>query len=81
VEVILFSASWCAPCKQLKEFTNNNGMSFSKVYDIDTDEGSEAARKFGVRGVPITIAMKDGGESKRVIGFNINEINEIFKGI
>jgi len=56
-------------------------MSFSKVYDIDTDEGSEAARKFGVRGVPTTIAMKDGGESKRVIGFNINEINEIFKGI
>jgi thioredoxin-like negative regulator of GroEL len=61
--LILFSASWCAPCKSLKR----------KLEDIhhvvvDVDENPKIAQAFGVRGVPTLMKLKNGQEAARLVG-------------
>ena len=48
---ILFGAEWCAPCKRVKKFLCNHGISYDYV-DIDDDTGLEFARELGIRSVP-----------------------------
>jgi len=65
-QVIKLSAEWCGPCKayaptfmSLMDEMEDSGWDviFS---DIDTDEGKEIAQKYGIRGVPATVIIKDG---------------------
>jgi len=51
VNSVLIGASWCAPCKQVKEFLDNRGIDYTYV-DIDTEQGMELAKDWGIRSVP-----------------------------
>jgi thioredoxin 1 len=64
-QIVVFSASWCGPCKMLtpvldtlsKEYTN---VTFSK---IDIEEEQELTISLGIKGVP-TVMFFDNGEIK-----------------
>lgn len=68
--VVNLSAAWCGPCrgmapvyKRLSE--EHRDISF---YKVDIDELPDAARHFGVTGVPTYVVLRDGREHARVVG-------------
>lgn len=50
--MILFTAEWCVPCKNLKEWLKDK--SFDIQY-LDVDENSEKRLELGVRSIPTLI--------------------------
>jgi thioredoxin 1 len=67
-----FSATWCAPCKQIapivEELANEHAGKVD-FYLIDTDTQRESAIRFGVRGMPTLILFKDGKPVGQLTGF------------
>ena len=51
VNNVLIGATWCAPCKRVRNFLDNRGVDYTYV-DIETAEGMALARGWGVRAVP-----------------------------
>lgn len=68
VELKVFKAAWCGPCKTLEPTLKELENDGHKISYIDVDENKEEAVNFGVRGVPTTIVLKDGKESTRLVG-------------
>ena len=65
---LIFSAPWCAACAALKGSLKEAGIPFDEV-NVDSDVGSELARKYGVRGLPTTIFTdKEGNAVKTIVG-------------
>lgn len=61
--VVMFSASWCAPCRTLMPLVESTAAEFAgrvKFVKADMDECPVAARNNGVRSVPHFIVYKDG---------------------
>lgn len=66
-----FWAPWCGPCQLLGPVvdtlaTENAGK--IKVGKLNVDENQNLTMKFGVRGVPTLIFLKQGQEVKRIVG-------------
>mgnify|MGYP001594907135 CR=1 FL=1 len=61
----LFTAKWCGPCKQLKQWLENENIEGIEIVDIDTPEGSNEAAKVGIRGIPALLT-----EDKTVLTTN-----------
>ena len=57
-KVLKFEASWCAPCKMLKEVISNIETDVV-IESIDIDENFELATKYGIRGVPTCVIVDD----------------------
>tara|TARA_Y100000389_G_scaffold153587_1_gene153873 strand:+ start:234 stop:548 length:315 start_codon:yes stop_codon:yes gene_type:complete len=72
VAVVQFSASWCAPCKQLRPVMENLSIEYKdkiKTFyaDIETD-AINLGSQMGIRGVPTLILFKKGVETDRLVG-------------
>ena len=83
ITVKKFSASWCGPCKALKQIFEEvkGGYSNVKFEDVDVDEQFELASQYGVRSVPTVVIEKNGVEVSRFTGLQsklayTNAINE-----
>lgn len=69
MKILKFSASWCGPCKMLS-------MTIAGIKDeipypieeIDIDENSKIAQKFGIRGVPTLVLVDGETEVRRKVG-------------
>ena len=48
---VLLGAAWCGPCKRVKEYLDNRGVSYDYV-DVDTEAGMKLAQDWTVRTVP-----------------------------
>ena len=59
-QLLIFSASWCGPCKMLKQTLATNNIAVDKLSIIDVDEAPNLAAEFAVRGVPTLVLLKDG---------------------
>jgi thioredoxin 1 len=82
VEVEVWSASWCGPCKALKAFvlTEPDCLEGKTVVFRDVDEQPEEARKAGVRSVPTTIVKVNGSEAGRIVGFTESAWKKFISG-
>lgn len=47
--MILFTATWCNPCKDLKKWLDTQDFNIELV---DVDENRDLAKHHGVRGIP-----------------------------
>lgn len=81
--IVLFTATWCGPCKAIKPLYEklSNGNSDVKFYVVDIDEREEITKKFKIRSMPTFITIKNGKVINTCIGANIklveNLVNEL----
>jgi len=77
-KIVMFTASWCNPCKQAKpvfQQMSADGVSFEIV---DIDEQHEMAQDFNITGVPTFMLIEDNEEVKRLVGAqNVVRVKEL----
>lgn len=59
MKIVKFEADWCQPCKALTKVMD--GMDYTAI-DIETEDGAELARTYGVRALPTLMFVADDGE-------------------
>jgi thioredoxin-like negative regulator of GroEL len=66
MKLLKFEAEWCGPCKVFSKtwnsFTSKNPAIEYEV--VDVDKNPEIASKYGVKGIPMVLAVK----GDRVVG-------------
>ena len=64
-------AEWCAPCRQVTPLVERLGRDLAgrmKVVKVDVDRSPKTASRFGVRGVPTLLFLREGREMDRIVG-------------
>ena len=63
MKLMLFTGSWCQPCKQMKgiaeEVADSHGTEL-EIYDVEKD--AEIANAYMIRGVPTLLIIGADGE-------------------
>jgi thiol-disulfide isomerase/thioredoxin len=79
-QLLKFSASWCGPCKSLANNFKHVDLNDVELVNIDIEEDSEKAIKYGIRGVPTLILLENEVEVKRKSGVLMaDQIQEFIK--
>jgi thioredoxin 1 len=71
VAVVDFWAEWCPPCRMQGPIIEKIAEAYAGravVGKLDTDASRNTASSFGVQSIPTIIILKDGQESKRMVG-------------
>ena len=71
VVLIDFGAPWCGPCRQMEPVLEEVAAEFSEhlvVGAMNLDEDPETAKRFGIRGLPTFMILKNGVEVGREVG-------------
>jgi thioredoxin 1 len=77
--LVSFSASWCGPCKMLKEELKKVESS-TPIYKIDVEEDIDFSRQYSVRSVPTMKMFKEGSVISTTVGLrSAPEINKLIK--
>jgi thioredoxin 1 len=79
-KVLMFSATWCGPCRQAKPVFNELKDSKPDVEFevVDIDENHERAVQYNIAGVPTFIVLEEGVEAERLVGAaNVSKLKEI----
>jgi thioredoxin 1 len=73
--VVKFSATWCGPCKAYAPIFEEatEGVSGVAFHKLDADDHSDILAKYGVRGVPTTLFIKDGEVIETKVGIQTKE--------
>lgn len=67
--IVKFSATWCGPCKALAPTAHKVALATGvRMVEVDVDENPELAAQFGVRSVPMMVALKDGKPVESLLG-------------
>ncbi len=70
--LVIYSASWCNPCQQLKKTLQSVDLGIP-VNVIDIDEDPVSAAENTIRGVPTLLLMQDNMVVKRKSGYMSSE--------
>jgi thioredoxin 1 len=79
-KVVMFSSSWCAPCKQAKPIFEKISQEIPDAYFqiVDIDENRAMAQDYNVTGVPTFMLIENEEEVKRLVGAqNVVRIKEL----
>lgn len=75
LRILKFEADWCGPCQQMKPVFDKVSKDFSgdaRFETINVDNQPSVADRYNVRGLPTVIAIKDGKEVDRSMGYMSN---------
>jgi thioredoxin 1 len=69
MEIIKFSAEWCGPCRVYKPVFDKwaDTLTDIDVKSVDVEKDNEMAVKYGVRSIPLTVAV-NGDKVHRLEG-------------
>lgn len=82
--VLKFSAEWCSPCRSLSPIFNDVASKYPehKVCLIDVDKYPEIAQKFGIKGIPTIMKIKEGSVTLQMSGaLPATEIEKFFNEV
>jgi len=70
--ILIFTASWCGPCKNLKKDLTKYSDLFENttICIIDIDKDPKLAREYGVNKVPYSIFFSKGKRIKSIVGYS-----------
>lgn len=80
VAILMFGATWCAPCKALKpkvEKLSEERPHVPLAY-CDIEEHRQLILDLEIMSVPTVIAMVDGDGTQTVVGTNVDKVREVF---
>ena len=80
--LIDFYADWCGPCKMLSPIIEQIAKENDdiKVVKINIDDERDLALDYDVMSIPTVVAIKDGKELDRIVGFvDKSEILKLIK--
>ncbi len=69
--LIDFWAPWCAPCRAIAPVVEELASTYAgrlKVVKMNVDDNHQTAARFGVRGIPNLLVVKDGEVKEQIIG-------------
>lgn len=89
--LLIFSAKWCGPCKNLKaKLTDQNDKLVNKIkdmkyiiFDIDDEDNDELCSYFNVSGIPDQIFVKLDENNQlivldKIVGYNFELLVDKF---
>lgn len=91
--LLIFSASWCGPCKRLKaKLKDESDPKVEQIknlkyviIDVDDDENYELCQHFKVGGIPhqVFIALENNQLviKKNIVGYNFDELVSTYLNI
>ena len=66
-----FWAPWCGPCKMIAPILDELAPEFAgkvKFFKINVDDNPNLAAKYGIRGIPSLLIIKDGEVADASVG-------------
>jgi thioredoxin 1 len=74
--LVIYSASYCNPCKQLKKTIEDTNLGIP-VNIIDIEDDPVSTSEYAIRGVPTVLLMDDNQVMKRRSGYmNAEQLKE-----
>ncbi len=73
-KLIKFEKNDCNPCAMVSDFLDKKEVEYERVNPFDNPD---LAMKYRVRSVPTVVLLENDEEVKRVIGYKIEELNEV----
>lgn len=71
VKLVEFYTSWCGYCK--KQNSELEKMEKIWIGQVDADNNSEIASKYGINAFPTFLIFKNGEEAERISGLHTKE--------
>ena len=71
-----FWAEWCGPCRMLTPIIDELAFEFAgrvKVGKLNVDQNSAIAERYGIRGIPTLILLKNGEVVEQIVGVQSKE--------
>ncbi len=72
LRILKFEADWCGPCQQMKPIFKKVSEKYGSevaFQSINVDSQNALAERFNIEGLPTVIALKDGREVGRHVGY------------
>ena len=69
--LIDFWATWCAPCRAIAPLIDELAGEYAgrlKVVKINVDDNPETPARYGVRGIPNLLIVKNGQVKEQIVG-------------
>ncbi|HSK71994.1 MAG TPA: thioredoxin [Pyrinomonadaceae bacterium] len=66
-----FWAEWCGPCRMIAPSVEAVAEDYKEkvgVYKMNVDENMDVPQRYGIRGSPTLIVVKNGQEQERIVG-------------